>query len=181
MWAFETQGVVPDILTLGKPIGNGHPLAAVVTTREIADAFDNGMEYFNTFGGNPVSCAIGMAVLETIQKENLQQNALLTGNYLLRRLRELQQVSELIGDVRGLGLFIGVELVEDRQTKRPAAEKAAHLIEFLKDRHILLSTDGPFHNVLKIKPPMTFHQGDADQFLDALRRGLDALGSSGQA
>lgn len=165
MWAFETQNVVPDIVTLGKPIGNGHPIGAVVTTQAIADAFVTGMEYFNTFGGNPVSCAIGLSVLETIELESLQQNALETGNYLMTKLTALQQHHDIIGDVRGKGLFIGVELVEDRQTKQPATSQTKALVEFARQRHILLSSDGPFNNVLKIKPPIVFDKSDADKFL----------------
>ena len=119
-WGFELQNVVPDIVTLGKPMGNGHPLAAVVTTTKVADAFTNGMEYFNTFGGNPVSCAIGREVLKIVKEEDLQRNALDVGNYLLARLEALQLKHEVIGDVRGKGLFIGFELVKDRQTLEPA-------------------------------------------------------------
>jgi 4-aminobutyrate aminotransferase-like enzyme len=125
MWAFETQGVVPDIVTLGKPIGNGHPLAAVVTTPEIAASFANGMEYFNTFGGNPVSCAIGLAVLDVLEQEKLAGKCRVVGNRLLDGLRELQAQFPLIGDVRGLGLYIGAELVRDRHTLEPAAEEAS--------------------------------------------------------
>jgi 4-aminobutyrate aminotransferase-like enzyme/Ser/Thr protein kinase RdoA (MazF antagonist) len=161
-WMFETQGVVPDIVTMGKPIGNGHPMGAVVTTPSIAASFANGMEYFNTFGGNPVSCAVGLAVLDVIRDEGLQENARDTGAYLLDRLRELQQRHPLIGDVRGQGLFIGIEFVRDRDTKEPAAREAADIVEAMKDRGILLSTDGPMHNVIKIKPPMVFSHADAD-------------------
>ncbi len=175
MWAFETQGVIPDIVTLGKPIGNGHPLAAVVTTQEIADAFVTGMEYFNTFGGNPVSCAIGSAVLDVIQQEKLQQHALETGSYLLDKLKQLQLTFPIIGDIRGLGLFIGVELVEDKTTKVPATLKTAWLIEFFKQHLILLSTEGRFYNILKIKPPMAFNQADADRFIEVLALGLTEL------
>jgi 4-aminobutyrate aminotransferase-like enzyme/Ser/Thr protein kinase RdoA (MazF antagonist) len=175
MWAFETQNVVPDIVTLGKPIGNGHPMAAVVTTQAIADAFVTGMEYFNTFGGNPVSCAIGLAVLDVIEEEGLRENALRTGNYLMQKLRELQNEFELIGDVRSQGLFVGVELVEDRVSKEPATEKTAQLVEFVKTQNILLSSDGPFGNILKIKPPMVFDCADADKFVAALRLGLEGL------
>ncbi|MCK5826720.1 MAG: aminotransferase class III-fold pyridoxal phosphate-dependent enzyme, partial [Desulfuromusa sp.] len=171
MWAFETQHIVPDIVTLGKPIGNGHPLAAVITTQKIADAFVTGMEYFNTFGGNPVSCAIGMAVLKAIKEDKLQENALETGNYFQQKLRELQQQYQSIGDVRGLGLFIGVELIEDRISKKPATETAAKLIEYFKHHHILLSTEGPFHNVLKIKPPLAFNRDDADKFIAVFESG----------
>lgn len=175
MWAFETQGVVPDIVTLGKPIGNGHPMAAVVTTQEIADAFVTGMEYFNTFGGNPVSCAIGMAVLDVIESEGLRENALTTGAYLQDQLRALQQDHDVIGDVRGLGLFIGAELVTDRDTKAPATDLAAALVEYVKGERVILSTEGAFHNVLKIKPPIVFSKDDADRFTAALAKGLKAL------
>ncbi|WP_259398049.1 aminotransferase class III-fold pyridoxal phosphate-dependent enzyme [Pseudoalteromonas sp. SG44-5] len=175
MWAFETQNVVPDIVTLGKPIGNGHPMAAVITTQEIADAFVTGMEYFNTFGGNPVSCAIGMAVLDVIEQEQLQAHALTTGAYFTEQLRLLQQHFELIGDVRGLGLFIGVELVEDRISKQPATDKTSWLVEFFKQHHILLSTEGPFYNILKIKPPLAFNKCDADKFIKVLKLGLMEL------
>ena len=178
MWAFETQNVVPDIVTLGKPIGNGHPLAAVITTQAIADAFVTGMEYFNTFGGNPVSCAIGSAVLDVIKQENLQQHALVTGNYFLDKLKQLQLDFPIIGDVRGLGLFIGVELVEDQVSKVPATEKTAWLIEFFKQQKILLSTEGRFYNILKIKPPLAFNKNDADKFIKVLTLGLQELSQS---
>ncbi len=161
-WAFEPQGVVPDIVTLGKPIGNGHPLAAVVTTPEIAASFDTGMEYFNTFGGNPVSCAVGLAVLDVMEREQLQAHALEMGDRLLEGLRELQGRHELLGDVRGRGLFIGVELVTDHQSLAPAANEASEIIEKLKDRGFLVSTDGPLHNVLKIKPPMVLDAEDME-------------------
>ncbi|MGD8456866.1 MAG: aminotransferase class III-fold pyridoxal phosphate-dependent enzyme [Anaerolineales bacterium] len=167
-WGFETQGVAPDIVTLGKPMGNGHPLAAVVTTREIAASFDNGMEYFNTFGGNPVSCVVGLAVLDVIEEEGLQANALEVGSYLKAGLAELKAEHTLIGDVRGLGLFIGVELVRDRKPLEPAYEQAAYIIERMKDKGFLLSVDGPLHNVLKIKPPIVFSKANTDALLRAL-------------
>jgi 4-aminobutyrate aminotransferase-like enzyme/Ser/Thr protein kinase RdoA (MazF antagonist) len=169
-WGFETQRVVPDIVTMGKPIGNGHPLAAVVTTPEIAAAFDTGMEYFNTFGGNPVSCAAGLAVLETIKREQLQEHALEVGNYLKDRLRQLQEEYSLIGDVRGRGLFLGVELVTDPFKKSPAAAQAHYVINRARALGVLLSTDGPDHNVLKIKPPLPFSSGDADTLTGVLDR-----------
>ena len=174
-WAFETQEVAPDIVTLGKPIGNGHPLAAVVTTPEIAAAFDNGMEYFNTFGGNPVSCAVGLAVLDVIEDEGLRDNAARVGGYLMARLRELSERHELIGDVRGLGLFIGVELVRDRETLEPAAPEAAAVVNLLVERGVLLSTDGPLHNVLKIKPPIVFSESDATRLVERLDAALAAV------
>ncbi|HEX9134734.1 MAG TPA: aminotransferase class III-fold pyridoxal phosphate-dependent enzyme [Ktedonobacteraceae bacterium] len=167
-WGFETQGVVPDIVTLGKPIGNGHPLAAVVTTPEIAASFDNGMEYFNTFGGNPVSCAIGLAVLDVIAEERLQENALRVGTHLMDGLRGLMEKHTLIGDVRGLGLFVGIELVLDRETLAPAAAQASYIANRMRERGILLSTDGPLHNVLKIKPPLVFTEENADFLVGVL-------------
>jgi 4-aminobutyrate aminotransferase-like enzyme len=167
-WGFETQDAVPDIVTLGKPIGNGHPLGAVITTPEIAASFVTGMEYFNTFGGNPVSCAIGMAVLDVIEYEMLQQNALEAGKHLLNRLNELKEKYAIIGDVRGLGLFIGVEMVLDRESLKPATEYATYVINRMKDHGILLSTDGPLENVLKIKPPIVFTRENADFLVETL-------------
>ncbi|WP_367388515.1 aminotransferase class III-fold pyridoxal phosphate-dependent enzyme [Lewinella sp. LCG006] len=164
-WGFELQGVVPDIVTLGKPIGNGHPLAAVVTTPAVADAFANGMEFFNTFGGNPVSCAIGRAVLEVIKTENLQANAQQVGHYLRQGLLALQQEFPIIGDVRGPGFFQGIELITDPERLTPAAAQANYLANRMRQRGILMSTDGPLHNVLKIKPPMCFSQENADFLL----------------
>ncbi len=169
-WGFETQDVVPDIVTMGKPIGNGHPLGAVITTPEIADAFDNGMEYFNTFGGNPVSCAIGLAVLEVIKEEELQENALIVGEYLLEGLRNLVPNNPIIGDVRGMGLYIGVELVLDHQTLEPANHQATYISNRMRDHGILISTDGPLHNVLKIKPPLVFNKENADYLLYCLAK-----------
>ncbi|MHA1962445.1 MAG: aminotransferase class III-fold pyridoxal phosphate-dependent enzyme [Candidatus Thorarchaeota archaeon] len=167
-WGFETQDVVPDIVTMGKPIGNGHPLGAVVTTPEIANSFNNGMEFFSTTGGNTVSCAVGLAVLDVIEKENLQQNALEVGKYLLDRLETLKQKYKLIGDVRGLGLFIGVELVRNRETLEPADREAKYIINRMKAQRILISVDGPLRNVLKIKPPLVFTKENADFLVDTL-------------
>ena len=172
-WGFETQDAVPDIVTLGKPIGNGHPLGTVVTTPEIAGAFDNGMEYFNTFGGNPVSCAIGLAVLDVIEEEGLQANALEVGGYLLEGLRALAPDHTVIGDVRGKGLYVGVELVLDRGTLEPAGNQASYVADRMRDHGVLISTDGPFHNVLKIKPPLVFNRENADYLLHCLGKVLE--------
>uniref|UniRef100_A0A674P3A8 Ethanolamine-phosphate phospho-lyase n=1 Tax=Takifugu rubripes TaxID=31033 RepID=A0A674P3A8_TAKRU len=164
-WAFQLQGAdfVPDIVTMGKPIGNGHPMSCVVTTAEVAQAFaSSGMEYFNTFGGNPVSCAIGLAVLDVIGKEDLQGNAVRVGQHLSDLLEALKRKHPLIGDVRGRGLFIGVELVKDRLTLTPATAEAQEVIYKLKEEKILLSADGPHRNVLKFKPPMCFTPEDAE-------------------
>jgi 4-aminobutyrate aminotransferase-like enzyme len=160
-WAFESYGVVPDIVVLGKPIGNGHPLGAVITTRSIAGSFDNGMEFFSTFGGNTVSCAIGLAVLTVVQEENLQAQALTVGEQLLSGLRDLQKQHTMIRDVRGSGFFLGVELAE--------ATEARRIVNAMRDHRILIGTDGPLNNVLKIRPPMPFSTTDADHFLATLR------------
>ncbi len=177
-WGFETQNVIPDIVTMGKPLGNGHPIGAVVTTREIADSFCNGMEYFNTFGGNPVSCAIGLSVLDVIQEEKLQNNALLIGDYLKHSLIELQRTHAVIGQVRGLGLFLGIELVEDRLSNKPAKDLATKAVNLMKERGILLSTDGPYHNVIKIKPPMVFTNEDSNLLVDTLDDVLSTINHS---
>lgn len=176
-WAFEMQGVVPDIVVLGKPIGNGHPMAAVITTAEIAEAFDNGMEYFNTFGGNPVSCAIGLAVLDVIDDEELQSHAALVGGRLLAQLELLKSRHHLIGDVRGRGLFIGIELVRDRETLEPARAESYEVVERMKERGFLLSVDGPLHNVIKFKPPMVFSEENAKELCEALDGVLSEIAS----
>jgi 4-aminobutyrate aminotransferase-like enzyme len=169
-WGFETQGVVPDIVTMGKPIGNGHPIGAVVTTPAIARAFANGMEYFNTFGGNPVSCAAGLAVLDVMESEELQQNAQDVGAHLLQGLAELVARHPMAGDARGRGLFLGLELVRDRESREPAGDAASYVAKRMREFGVLLSTDGPFHNVLKIKPPLCFTRGDADRLVETLDR-----------
>lgn len=155
---------------MGKPIGNGHPMSAVVTRKEIANSFANGMEFFATFGGNPVSCAIGMAVLDVIREEGLQEHARNIGERMLKGLNKLKVKHEIIGDVRGIGLFIGIELVnvKDRNTLAPATQKASELVNRMKKRGILLGTDGPFNNVIKIKPPMVITKQDADMFIRVL-------------
>ena len=160
-YAFELQQVVPDIVVLGKPMGNGHPLAAVVTTREIASAFENGMEFFSTFGGNTVSCAVGLEVLRIVQEDGLQQHADRCGRQILSQLHELQDRHEIVGDVRGSGFFLGIELVTDRKFKKPATAAAAWVSNQLRQRGILIGTDGPFDNVLKIRPPMVFDEHNA--------------------
>lgn len=174
-WGFELQDVIPDIVVMGKPMGNGHPLAAVVVTDEIADSFNNGMEYFNTFGGNPVSMATGLAVLDVIHDEEMQQHALETGHYLMDGLKRLMKKHPLIGDVRGQGLFVGVEMVKDRKTMEPAVPEIDGVVEKMKNKGYLLSTDGPLHNVLKIKPPLPFSKQNADelvQYLDEILKEL---------
>ncbi|MEO6222738.1 MAG: aminotransferase class III-fold pyridoxal phosphate-dependent enzyme [Vicinamibacterales bacterium] len=167
-WGFETQDVVPDIVVMGKPMGNGHPIGAVVTTPEIAASFHNGMEYFSTFGGNPVSCAIGIAVLDVIRDEGLQERALHVGEHLRQGFQQLASHYTLIGNVRGLGLFIGVEFVRDRHTLEPAPEAASYVCNRLRELGVLVSVDGPRHNVLKIKPPLVFSDANAARFVETL-------------
>jgi 4-aminobutyrate aminotransferase-like enzyme/Ser/Thr protein kinase RdoA (MazF antagonist) len=169
-YAFETQGVVPDIVVLGKPIGNGHPISAVVTTPEIANAFDNGMEFFSTFGGNTVSCAVGLTVLDVVQEENLQANALQCGRRMLDGIAPFVARYPIVGDVRGSGLFLGVELVRDRETLEPADVEASWVVNRMREHGILMGTDGPFHNVLKIRPPMPFNEDNADLLVATLDR-----------
>jgi 4-aminobutyrate aminotransferase-like enzyme len=169
-WGFQLHGVTPDIVTIGKPIGNGHPLAAVVCTREVAECFANGMEYFNTFGGNPVSCAIGTEVMRVIKEEGLREHALQVGNYLKEELRKMQADFPIIGDVRGQGLFLGIELTGPEM--HPQTQQAAYLANRMKQRGILMSTDGKDVNVMKIKPPMVFSRKHADQVLENITKVL---------
>ncbi|MGB5666137.1 MAG: aminotransferase class III-fold pyridoxal phosphate-dependent enzyme [Maribacter sp.] len=167
-WGFQLHDVVPDIVTIGKPLGNGHPLAAVACTPEVAEKFANGMEYFNTFGGNPVSCAIGTEVLRVVKNESLQQNALEVGEFLKNELHKLATEFPIIGDVRGQGLFLGIELVD--ADMNPLGEKTDYLANRMKDHGILMSTDGPDHNVLKIKPPIIFTKENAEELIFYLRK-----------
>jgi len=174
-WAFEDQGVVPDIVVMGKPLGNGHPIGAVVTTSEIAASFDNGMEFFSTFGGNTVSCAIGLAVLDVLRDEQLQSHALHIGQRMISGLRPFVDRHPIVGDVRGSGLFLGVELVRDRATLEPAGSEASYVANRLREMGILLGTDGPYHNVVKIRPPMPFNAEDADLLVGAFDSALGEL------
>jgi 4-aminobutyrate aminotransferase-like enzyme len=153
---------------LGKPIGNGFPLAAVVTTPEIAASFANGMEFFSTFGGNPVACAAGLAVLDVLEEEKLQQHAFAVGSHWIGQLKSLQRRFPLIGDVRGSGLFLGIDLVRDQASREPATEEAGYVVNRLREGDILAGTDGPFHNVIKLRPPLIFCKSDADLFCEAL-------------
>ena len=170
-WGFEQHDVIPDIVILGKPMGNGHPIGAVVCTDEIAEAFNNGMEFFSSFGGNPVSCAIGQAVLDVIdviEEEQLQQNAKTVGDYYIQQLKELQQKFDCIGDVRGSGLFIGFEFVKNRTTLEPDTKLAQKIKNEMREQCILVSTDGPYNNVIKSKPPLCFSKGNVDEIVKNL-------------
>ena len=172
-WGYEAQEVVPDMVILGKPMANGHPMGAVVCTSEIAASFEKGVEFFSSFGGNPVSCAIALSVLEVIEEENLQENAKISGDYYKSLLAALQKKYPCIGDVRGSGLFLGVEIVKDNSME-PDTELAHHIKNELRNRHILISTDGPYDSVLKTKPPLCFSKEDAfktvEQIDDILKK-----------
>ena len=172
MWGFENQDVTPDIVVLGKSIGNGHPMSAVFTTKEIASSLGE-MEWFSSTGGNPVSCAIGNAVLDVIEEENLLERASELGECFIQGLGKIQKKYPIIGDVRGRGLFIGIEFVQDRNTLEPAADEAARVVREMRDSGVLLSTDGPLHNVIKIKPPMVLTKEDIDMTLRLLDESLD--------
>jgi alanine-glyoxylate transaminase/(R)-3-amino-2-methylpropionate-pyruvate transaminase len=163
-WGFETQGVIPDIVTMAKGIGNGCPLAAVVTTPQIAGVLSKRI-HFNTFGGNPVVCAMGKAVLEVIEREKLQENSLKMGNYILAGLEKLKTKHEIIGDVRGKGLMLGIELVKNRSTKEPAKAECAQIIESAREMGLLLGKGGLQGSVIRFAPPMIITQADADFML----------------
>ena len=170
-WGFQLHNVIPDIVTIGKPLGNGHPIAAVACTKEVAEKFANGMEFFNTFGGNPVSCAIATEVLREVKREKLQENALKVGTFLKSELEKLSNKFPIIGDVRGQGLFLGFELVDENLN--PLAEKTDYLVNRIKDFGILMSSDGPDNNVIKIKPPITFTIENAKDILFYLTKILN--------
>lgn len=175
MWGFENYDVVPDIVTLGKPMGNGHPLAGVVTTREIVERFSRSSFYFNTFGGNPVSAAVGKAVLDEIAERRIPEHVLRVGGYLRDRLEVLAQKHEVIGNVRGLGLYQALDLVTDQTTKEPAAELARSIPDAMKQEGILIGLSGRFGNVLKIRPPLVFDRDNANQLVDTLDSVLSRL------
>lgn len=178
MWGFLTHGVTPDIVTMGKPMGNGYPISAVITTERIVEAFQNKSHYFNTFGGNPVACAAASAVLDVMEKEQLQANSLEVGRYLMAGLTALANEQSLIGDLRGSGLFIGIDLVLDQNTREPATKKANQAVNLLKERGVLLGVTGVFDNILKIRPPLTFSKQHADLLLANLKDVLALLQSA---
>ncbi len=170
-WGFQLHDVVPDIVTIGKPLGNGHPIAAVACTIKVAEKFANGMEFFNTFGGNPVSSIISKTVLEVVEGEKLQQNALIVGNFLKKELQKLSKKYPIIGDIRGQGFFLGIELVDSNLI--PLERHASYLVNRMKNHGILMSTDGPENNVLKIKPPLVFSIDNAKEVIFYLKKILD--------
>ncbi len=167
-WAHEKMGVVPDILVLGKPMANGHPVGGVVARHDLIQKFQNEYRYFNTFGGNPVSCAAALAVLDEIKRENLVENARVVGAYAKSRMSKLAERYEAIGDIRGSGLVFGAEMVLDRDTKAPASDFADRVVNAMRDRGVLLSKLGRYKNTLKIRPPMLFSTDHADILIDSL-------------
>ena len=175
MWGHQKLQVIPDIVTLGKPMGNGHPLAGVITRPDLLNAFTARNMYFNTFGGNPVSAAVGNAVLDVIEDECLVGNAAAVGHYTLERLEELAGRHTLIGDVRGSGLFFAVELVTDRGTKTPATAETKRLVNRMVERGVLISRIGIHDNILKIRPPMPFSRQHADLLVATLDEALASL------
>ncbi|MBB6520032.1 aspartate aminotransferase family protein [Pseudoteredinibacter isoporae] len=179
MWAFQHIDVVPDIVVLGKPMGNGHPLAGLVCDQALGKEFRSQVMYFNTFAGNPVSCAVGKAVLDVIENENLLENCRNVGGYLKQQLQQLSSHYEVIGDVRGSGLFFGVELVKDRNNKTPSALAAAHIVNRMKDRGVLISKIGVHDNILKMRPPICFGREHADILLNELGQVLNEVSREG--
>jgi 4-aminobutyrate aminotransferase-like enzyme len=175
MWGFERHGAAPDMVTIGKPMGNGYPMAGIVLRPEVIAEFGPRARYFNTFGGNPVAAAAGKAVLDTIRIEGLQQNALEVGRYLMNGLRGLATSHPAFGDVRGSGLFIGVEIVADSVAKRPDAALTTRIVNGLRERRILISASGPHSNILKIRPPLVFSRENADMLVGALGDVLKSL------
>ncbi|MCW8924729.1 MAG: aminotransferase class III-fold pyridoxal phosphate-dependent enzyme [Xanthomonadales bacterium] len=174
-WGYERHGVVPDIVTLGKPMANGYPVSAVVTTKPVTDAFSRDAHYFNTFAGTPVACAAALAVLEVIDQQDLVAKALKTGEYLFDHLKDLATDHDMIGDVRGSGLFIGIELVRDHDNLEPATVETAKLVNLLRNRGILINSTGLYDNVLKIRPPMIFGAEHADLLLQKLAGALEEI------
>ena len=175
MWGHQVLGGLPDIVTMGKPMGNGHPLAGVAARADLVEQFTSQNMYFNTFGGNPVSAAVGLAVLDVLEDERLLDNARVVGDYIVAGLRKLQAKHALIGDVRGRGLFFAVEMVKDRATQEPAGAETRRIVNSMRDRGVLISRIGPGDNILKIRPPMPFSTENADLLLGTLDAVLTAL------
>ena len=179
MWAHQAYDVIPDIVTLGKPMGNGHPLAGVVARPDLVESFSAQAMYFNTFSSTPVSSAVGMAVLDVLTNENLQENAVSTERYVLNGLKRLQGKFDLIGDVRSLGMFFALELVLDQKTKQPAIYQAKRLINIMREKGVLISTIGVTDSILKLRPPMPFNEAHADLLLDTLAASFEQLNREG--
>jgi 4-aminobutyrate aminotransferase-like enzyme len=173
MWGFVRHGVTPDIVTLGKPMGNGYPVAGLVTRPDVVDDFGRKARYFNTFGGNTVAASVALAVLEVIENQNLMENARVVGDYFRRSLEQLAAGHPFIGDVRAQGLFLGVEIVKDRTNPEADADRAAKIVNGLRENNVLISATGPTANVLKIRPPLTFSKENADFFVDKMSKVLE--------
>ena len=176
-WGFASQGVKPDIATMGKPMGNGYPISAVVTSARVIDAFQEHSHYFNTFGGSPVACAAALAVLDVVEQQDLQTKALETGTHLIDGLKMLAADNELIGDIRGSGLFIGIDLVRDRASREPATTETEKVVNRLRHLGVLIGSTGQYDNILKIRPPLVFSKEHADLLLEKLGIALDEAGS----
>jgi 4-aminobutyrate aminotransferase-like enzyme len=176
LWGFQASDVTPDFVTLGKPMGNGHPVAAVITRAEIAERFGKETEFFSTFGGNPVACEAGLAVLDVIENEGLVANATAMGARLVEGVKGLAERHALIGDVRSFGLLLGVDLVRDRSMRQPDAEAADAVANGMRDRGVLIGTTGPDSNVLKIRPPLVLVSQEADLLIETLDEVLGDVG-----
>ena len=174
-WGFDSHGVVPDIATMGKPMGNGYPISALVTTEEVIEAFQQHSHYFNTFAGTPVACAAALAVLEVVEQQNLQANALNVGEHLIRGLKNIAENNSLIGDIRGSGLFLGIDIVRDRESREPAIAETNKAVNLLRERGVLINSTGAYDNVLKIRPPLVFSTDNADLLLQKLGEVLNEL------
>jgi len=174
-WGFDSHDVRPDIATMGKPMGNGYPISAVVTSADVIESFQQNSHYFNTFGGTPVACAAALAVLEIIEQQDLQAKALETGSYLLKGLREIATNHTIIGDIRGSGLFIAIDLVRDRENREPATSETHKAVNLLRQHGVLIGSTGKYDNILKIRPPMVFSKENADTLLQKLEMVLGRL------
>ena len=175
MWGFQRHDVLPDIVTLGKPMGNGLPIGGVIARPDVLEKFGRTARYFNTFGGNPVCCAAALAVLDVIRDEGLQKNARIVGEYLQAGLSRIAATDERIGQVRGAGLFIGVDFVQDPKSREPDEATALAMVNQLRRLRVLISASGPLGHVLKIRPPLSFSKSDGDEFLDCFGRALASL------
>jgi len=174
-WGHEHHGVHADIVTMGKPVGNGHPLGVVVTTDEILNSFIDQTRLFSTFGGNTVACAAGNAVLDVIEQEELIERGRKVGSYLREQIVRLASIHDLIGDVRGHGMITGLEFVTDRDVRSPATEETARLVESMRAERVLVGSEGRDANILKLRPSLVFHDEHVDRFIDALDRSLESL------
>jgi len=174
-WAFEYYGVIPDIVTVGKALGNGYPVSAVICTKKIAESFaKRGIEYFNTYGANPIACTAAESVIDIIRNDKLQENAREVGAYLNGKFQDLLRFSQ-VGDIRGMGFFQGIDVVESKESRKPDPKMALRIRQEVRQRGVLISVDGPYHNVLKFKPPMVFNKENADTLIETLTSVLEMI------